>query len=343
MSAKGFFASAFAKAGEGAPTLAMDLYYVILSAMIPVFLVSLAGSVAQWRGWMQEDLERGVMKLALNLLLPCLIFDLVVGNPSLDDPKVVGMAIGCGFGFIIIGFAVSWLVGMLFGLRRGFGRRTFTIAAGVQNYGFVALPVIAMLFVDAAGIAQEGPLALVFIHGLGVELAVWTIGVMILSRDSGPPWKLLINGPLIAVVVSLVVHYSGGAQFVPKVFENAVAMLGRCAIPMSLFMIGATIATLFERRVGRHIVRTAVAGSVARLAIMPAIMLSITALLPLPLDLKKVLVVQAGMPAALMPIVIARLYGGHPQTAIQVVLATMLLCIGTAPAVIGWGMKWLGL
>lgn len=125
--------------------------------------------------------------------------------------------------------------------------------------------------------------------------------------------------------------------------ENAVAMLGRCAIPMCLFMIGATIATLFERRVGRHLWRTVTAACVARLAITPAIMLSITVLLPLPLDLKKVLVVQAGMPAALMPIVIARLYGGHPQTAVQVVLATMLVCIGTAPAVIGWGIEWLGL
>jgi len=321
----------------------MDLYYVILSAMIPVFLVILAGSVAQWRGWMQEDLEKGVMKLALNLLLPCLIFDLVVGNPSLDEPKVVGVAVGCGFGFIITGFGVAWLVGMLFGLRRGFGRRTFTIAAGVQNYGFMALPVIATLFVGASGLAEEGPLALVFIHGLGVELAVWTIGVMILSRDSGPPWKLLINGPLIAVLVSLTIQYSGGARFVPEVFGNAVSMLGRCAIPMSLFMIGATIATLFERRIGRHMFRTAVAGSVVRLAIMPAIMLTTAFFLPLPLDLKKVIVVQAGMPAALIPIVIARLYGGHPQTAIQVVLVTTLLCIGTAPAVIGWGIKWLGL
>ena len=44
-----------------------------------------------------------------------------------------------------------------------------------------------------------------------------------------------------------------------------------------------------------------------------------------------------------MPIVIARLYGGHPLTAIQVVLTTMLVCIGTAPLVIGWGIKWIGI
>ena len=125
--------------------------------------------------------------------------------------------------------------------------------------------------------------------------------------------------------------------------ERVAHMLGVCAIPMCLFMIGATIGSLFERRVGRHLWRTAVAGCIARLAILPALMLTAAMFLPLPLDLKKVVVVQAGMPAALMPIVIARLYGGHPLTAIQVVLATMLVCVGTAPLVIGWGIKWIGI
>lgn len=336
----------------------MPTYSVILTALVPVFLVIGIGVIAQRRGWLQADLETGVMKLALNLLLPCLIFDLVVGNPALDDPKVVAIAIGFGFSFIVIGFVVSWLIAMLFGLRKGFGRRTFTISAGVQNYGFMALPVVATLFLDGAGNPQQGPQALIFIHGLGVELAVWTVGVTILSRgakqsvvggevSSSPPWKLLINGPLIAVVVSLVIHFSGVLNAVPEMLtqpvDRAAHMLGVCAIPMCLFMIGATIGSLFERRVGRHLWRTAVAGCVARLAILPALMLTAAMFLPLPMELKKVVVVQAGMPAALMPIVIARLYGGHPLTAIQVVLTTMLVCIGTAPLVIGWGIKWIGI
>lgn len=321
----------------------MTTYSVILSAIVPVFLVIATGTVAQRRGWLQADLETGVMKLALNLLVPCLIFDLVTGNSALDDPRVVGGAIGFGFAFIVIGFGVSAVASRVFGLRRGFGRRTFTIAAGVQNYGFMALPVAALLFVDANGDPQQGPAALIFIHGLGVELAVWTVGVMILSRGGGPPWRLLLNGPLIAVVFSLAVHYSGAWRYVPGVAEKAIGMLGRCAIPMCLFMIGATIGALFERRVGRHLLRTAVAGSVTRLLVLPALMLTAAWLIPLPADLEKVVVIQAGMPAALMPIVIARLYDGHPLTAIQVVLTTMLLSIGTAPLIIGLGMRWLGL
>jgi predicted permease len=333
----------------------MSTYSVILSALVPVFLLMGMGVVAQRRGWLQDNLETGVMKLALNLLLPCLIFDLVVGNPALDDPKVVAVTVGFGFSIIVIGFVVSWLTALLFGLRKGFGQRTFTITAGIQNYGFMALPVTAMLFVDGMGNSEQGPMALIFIHGLGIELALWTVGVTILIRgntdgagtNAGPPWKLLINGPLIAVILSLGIHYSGVLKIIPEVLtqpvDHVTHMLGACAIPMCLFMIGATIGSLFERRVGRHLWRTAIAGCVARLAILPALMLVAAMVLPLPQDLKKIVVVQAGMPAALMPIVIARLYGGHPLTAIQVVLATMLISIGTAPLVIGLGIRWLGL
>ena len=39
----------------------------------------------------------------------------------------------------------------------------------------------------------------------------------------------------------------------------------------------------------------------------------------------------------------ARLYGGHPPTAVQVVLATTLACVLTAPLVIALGMAWVPL
>jgi predicted permease len=48
------------------------------------------------------------------------------------------------------------------------------------------------------------------------------------------------------------------------------------------------------------------------------------------------------MPAAVFPIVLARLFGGQPQVAIQVVIATSIVGIFTAPLVIAWGLSWVG-
>jgi len=57
----------------------------------------------------------------------------------------------------------------------------------------------------------------------------------------------------------------------------------------------------------------------------------------LTVELKRVLVVQAAMPSAVFTIVVARHYGGHAPTAVQVVLATTVASLLSAPLVLAWG------
>ena len=49
------------------------------------------------------------------------------------------------------------------------------------------------------------------------------------------------------------------------------------------------------------------------------------------------------MPSAVFTIFVSRHYGGHPPTAVLVVLSTTLVSLATAPFVIGFGLKFLGL
>jgi predicted permease len=312
----------------------MHLYSIILAAIIPVFLVMGAGFVMHRRGWMEKDIEAGVMRLVLNLLVPCLIIDVVIGNPALEQASVAVWGIGLGFMIIVLGFPLAYAIAWLFGLAKGGGRRTFAIVAAIQNYGYLPLPIIAILFPD-----EPGPIALVFIHGLGVEIALWTVGLLILSRHPGAPWKKLINGPFLSVVISLTLNYSHGYLLIPDVVRTAMKMLGSTAIPISIFMIGATIGQLYDRSIWSQAGRTASASVLTRLIILPAMILAIIRLLPVPEDLVKVLIIQAGMPAAIFPIVVARLYDGHVPTAIKVVLITSFASIITAPAVIAFGMR----
>ena len=80
--------------------------------------------------------------------------------------------------------------------------RTFALAAGSQNFGFTAAPVVEILW-------STGALAMLFVHNIGVELAMWSVGVMIMSGERGIPWRKLVNGPVIAVVIGLAVSGAG--------------------------------------------------------------------------------------------------------------------------------------
>ena len=60
-----------------------------------------------------------------------------------------------------------------------------------------------------------------------------------------------------------------------------------------------------------------------RLVLSPLVILSAAKFLPIAVELKQVLIVQAAMPAAMTPILLARLYGGRAGIAVQVVVATI--------------------
>jgi predicted permease len=55
-----------------------------------------------------------------------------------------------------------------------------------------------------------------------------------------------------------------------------------------------------------------------------------------------VLVVQAAMPAGVIPIIIAQYYGGKPLTAVQIVLSTTSVGLVTCPLWIRAGLAWVG-
>ncbi|MGY8641549.1 MAG: AEC family transporter [Verrucomicrobiales bacterium] len=313
-------------------------YSTILIAIIPVFLVVGAGFFMQRRDWIGgEAVETGVMKLGLNVLIPCFILSVVPGNPALATALSASWAMGTGFVVIVIGFTMAFLIGRLARMKRGEGARTFTLATGIQNYGYLPLPIMAELFPN-----DPGPQGLILVHGLGVELAVWTIGVSILAGKAN--LKAVLNGPFIATVVALILNFTGLHEFIPKIAQTFFGMMGVCAIPMAIFMIGATMSRFFEAAAFRRAdtFKTVIVSCIVRLGIMAAIIMAIAIYLPMPEELKRVMVVQAAMPAAIFPIVVVRLYGGHPATAIQVVLATSIVSIGTAPLIIALGMKWIG-
>jgi len=77
--------------------------------------------------------------------------------------------------------------------------------------------------------------------------------------------------------------------------------------------------------------------------VLPLGFIAAAFLFPLPLELKAVMIVQAAMPCAVFPIVLARYFDGSPDVALKVVLSTTVLSLLTIPIWITVGMKVVGL
>jgi len=85
-----------------------------------------------------------------------------------------------------------------------------------------------------------------------------------------------------------------------------------------------------------------IGGILVRLALIPILFLLAAKFLPLALELKQVLVVQAALPSAMFPIVLSKHYGGRTDVAAQVVVATAIASMLTMPLMITFGKMWVG-
>ena len=306
----------------------------ILSVVLPVYLTMAAGFTVRKTGLLPDVVDAGMMRLCIVLLTPCLILERVVGNASVMQPLPVLIAAGLGFGLVVLGITISYFAAPLIGLQKHDGRRSFAVSCGLQNYGFVAIPIVTALFPD------KGTLGVLFTFTLGVELACWTAGVGLLTGLGKAPWKLALNPPVMTILFSLLLNFTGLHGYVPQVAHNTFTMLGACAVPLAVLIIGASIADIWGQERMRWSI--AVLAPVLRLGIIPVAFISAAWFLPVTMELKRILIIQGAMPSAVFSIMVAKHYGGHAPTAVQCVLSTTLVSMITTPLVIAWALKAIG-
>jgi malate permease and related proteins len=304
--------------------------------ILPVFALIAVGVALRRFHWVEGTAETSLLRLVVYVCMPCLVFDTIVGNASLRDPGNLLLPPFAGFVTTAAGFGVAYMAARSIGLAKGTGLRTFAVSAGIGNYSYLPLPIVG-------GIWGERAQGLVLVHNLGVDLALWSVGLLVLTGASPREgWRKLVSPMLVTLLVAVAINVSGLAPHVPGFVGSMARSLGVCAVPIGLLMTGVNLADYLDepsKLLHRNI---ALAACLVRLGVMPALMLCFARLLPCSVELKRVLVVEAAMPAAVFPIIMARYYGGQPLTAVQVVLSTTAAGLVACPLWIRAGFAWVG-
>ena len=318
----------------------------LFGAVFSVLLVVALGYAARRFSIITAESEGSLLSLLVNVLVPCFVFSKIVGNEKVKISANVIFAPLAGF----LGVAVPMLICFLIAryilkfksFEEGAAQRTFAVATGLQNYGFVAIPVIDQVF-------GTGLLGLLLLHNMGVELALWSVGLMLLNgKVDKTSWKKIINGPTISVISCLSINSLGLDSHVPGALRYSVDMVAGAFIPVGLILIGATIfgclkspdAGVEQWKKGMPVM---IAGNVLRSGLIPICVLFLASVMPYTPDLLKVIVVEAAMPAAFFPIVMARHYNGKPAVALQIALSSMLIGFILLPFWVAFGKSFLGL
>ncbi len=310
----------------------------MLQGLAQTALVVAAGWFFAASGWVGPEARQPLMRLIIWLFFPALIFDRVHANPLLEDGSRAALYLGAGYLLIAGGIAVGALVRPLIGLQPDVRGRSFAYAAGINNFGYLGIPITAAIF-------DRDVVGVLLVHNVGVEAAIWTVGVAYLTGQSG--WRVarnLIHPMTMALAAALAVNLMGWSDLaLVRMAGRVTHEVGSCAIPVGLLLTGIYLhetlrgfRPLADRRVAAGFL-------LVRLALMPALVLAVAALLVQDPALRKVMLVQAAMPAGMFTFLIVGHCKGDVEVALRGTLVTSAACLVTMPLWIEVGRRWLGL
>ncbi len=166
---------------------------------------------------------------------------------------------------------------------------------------------------------------------MGCELFVWSLGVILMCGGAqNLRLNTLLRGPLLAVCVSLLMAWSGLGPYValPPVMKSA-EMIGAVTTPICLILFGCS---MFDLKAGfRWQPRLLSAALIARLLLAPAFILLLAWALPVDPLIKRIMVIQSAIPSAVIPVILAKRFGGKPELGTQVLLSTTVCSFLTLP------------
>ena len=298
------------------------------------------GAACRQLGWLTAEADRTLANLTANVMLPAYFVHQFSKGGGMESIAGAWQAPLFGFLSTTAGLMVAWFIartfGPMFGLKSDGSQRAFAICVGICNYGYIPLPLAEQFYPDAV--------IDLIIHNVGVDVALWSVGISIIGTSGTRAWtKPLTSPPLWAVLFSILLTQLGLTQWIPAPILKAVGAMGNCAIPLGLLLSGAIIVDFLKDRDWIGDPRVIFAAIGTRQVVLPTMMLFAAGWLFQTKDLCVVAMLQAAMPSAVFPIVLVKLYERDSETALRVVLWTSLAGIILIPVWLGIGAWWLGI
>ena len=292
---------------------------VLFDPILPVFAILFVGYVAGRSGKMNGEEARVINRFAMTVLLPIFIFRAVAVAP-ITDFNIAALAL-YALAQITLYTAGFLLVRKVF--RLGVSESLLLGFCGVfANNAYYGLPIAKLIYGEAATlpIASVVILDAVLVFG-GTMVALEARA----GKDAGAGLAIvaarIAKLPLIwALALGLV--FSAMSLPLPAPVDTFTSFVGNAASPTALFAMGVILSAtpLMPEPV-------AVAVSVLKIAVFPALVAALLFFLLPPSDTLKLFVFAGAGPSGVMAFSMALLYSVRTDAIMQVTVWTSVLTL----------------
>ncbi len=293
---------------------------LIIQTLLPLMLLIALGAVLK-RTIADDTWTHVLNKLAIYLLFPALIFSgmINVKLESIDD-----------FSFIYGNFTILVLIIFtLYSVTRYFGfsksmTNTYVISVFFGNVGYLGFPILSSLMPGFEGIVS--------MHIALYTLILFTFGIGVLEYSVHKKLDIKIlkdtlKNPLLLAVLFSMVILAFDIEL-PSVVTKTVNLLAGGATPIILISLGIFLARELPKVEYKH----AVGLIFLKLVFMPSIFF-IYFLLSGKTDILAISVLEAGMPLAITPFILAELYPMEKELIALSIVISYVVSVVTLPII----------
>ena len=210
---------------------------LVVGLTFKIFIIMAIGFGAKKFGIIDEQCKDKMSSLLVNLLLPVSMLASSQQAFNMENLKGVVLIAVITVLYYVVTIVAGGFVGKIFGMDDA-KSAMFTLLVAFANTGFVGLPILGT-------VAGKTGTLYGAVYNSVFDVLYFTYGIYLLSgeKKDGINLKKILLNPMIMVAVITIILYVVPFRM-PMVVTDSLGLIGDCMMPVSMFLIGAEIASM---------------------------------------------------------------------------------------------------
>lgn len=302
----------------------MDLT-VMIETLLKLFVIIVLGYFLNKIDILDEHTNKKLSALIVNVTSPLLILASVSGESLSENKKDVLFILLIGVIFYCLIPVLGYVILRIFPFFKK-DKSIYQMLLIFSNTGFIGYPIAQTMYGDTA-------IFYMAILNIPFNVCIFSYGVYLVTKDSKKnekfQWKKLLNPGIVLSVIALIIYLTDYTM--PRPVAAFCSMMGDATIPMSMLVIGSSLALIPIKDVLCD--KKLYLFTVVKMICLPIIIYFIAKPFISTPYILGLVTLTAALPSASLTVMLSNQYGGNTQLASKGVFLTTFCCIITIPAI----------
>lgn len=308
---------------------------IIFKQMAILFAIMIVGYFCFKKQWLDKNSYGKLSKIVVNIMNPMLIIGSVINKEVGSDIRKIWYNLLLAVLYFAMLTLISFVVVRILKIDRAV-ESLYRLMMIFSNVGFIAIPVIGSVY------GEEIVLYIAF-YILGYNLLLYSYGYILVGQNvqynmestgtkhvkARLPWSKIMNSGVISCLIAILIF---ALQIkIPDYLASFVDYMGEPAVPLSMILIGASMAQQELGKLFKDIKMYLFL--VVRMLLIPIIAALLIKQFPIPDDIAGVFVFMLSMPVGSIVVLLAADQGADETCCTKGSILSTFFAVLTIPIV----------